>query len=426
LSLSLGAFSLFLFATTGQPLPRAFLPADDLAFRPAGYSNVPDRHGRPVLLGTFSDRRVLLAVAPHEFADQKVYEVFDTASLQGLGSFRAKEFDALTAKTACILTPDHQFLVAAGPWHLDFFHIQTGTRKRCQIEAPWPTNEPARASPDIFPATVPGKGGQELLIYSTRCAFHYDLMAQRTIGAFKVPENAIILCCYFDSRGHPKVLLNLYLGMLEVWGDLEVWDLASNRKERILRKADLGIPWPSLRNEPDFWHISSGASVFVLGFEESSSMSVRSLEDDRPPKTISVPRASFHFLECSADGRYLACYYGRSNPLVSIVESRHRGLERWLRERFPDQYGITLCDLQTGRSWSNFKAPALASGNGIAFGEDSTSLIILTAEGRFVYDVPPRWRYFSPWACVAFGAWLAMMAAWWRLRERRPGPSTVS
>jgi hypothetical protein len=91
----------------------------------------------------------------------------------------------------------------------------------------------------------------------------------------------------------------------------------------------------------------------------------------------------------------------------------HKEFDAWLKEQFPDENRLALVDLHSGQTWF-----ALPEALMMTFTEDCSGLILFTDEGRYDYDVPPRWQYFTPWAWAALGVWLSLVAIWWKLRKR--------
>jgi hypothetical protein len=48
-----------------------------------------------------------------------------------------------------------------------------------------------------------------------------------------------------------------------------------------------------------------------------------------------------------------------------------------------------------------------------------------TDAGYYIYDVPPKVRWFTPWAWASLAAWLGMIGVWWKLRNR-PGVAPIA
>jgi len=82
----------------------------------------------------------------------------------------------------------------------------------------------------------------------------------------------------------------------------------------------------------------------------------------------------------------------------------HKGLDKWLTAlintgRYPNEHRLALLELRSGQTWLE-----LLGDHRCAFTDDGARLISFTEGGRYEYDVPPRWQYFTPWAWVALGA----------------------
>ena len=194
--------------------------------------------------------------------------------------------------------------------------------------------------------------------------------------------------------------------------NFEVWDLGSGKADFILDISELEKAPPN-RERPYLadarYKLHIPATVcrdFVL---------TRSLDDGSSLQVLSMPADTLGPVRISPDGRYLLYNYYRRLPLTHLADGRNDRLERWLWEQFCGQERLALLELRTGKTWLN-----LSDVGRCTFTNDGAGWTSFGDEGRYEYDLPPRWQYFTPWAWVALGAWLSLAGIWWTLRIRRP------
>ena len=151
-------------------------------------------------------------------------------------------------------------------------------------------------------------------------------------------------------------------------------------------------------------------------------MFTRSLENGQVQQSYFFPRENAQPIKLSPDGRFLICEYRRLHPVVAYVGGRFEWLDKWLwANKFYPENWLALVDLQTSKIWRD-----IVGGERCAFSDDGTRLISFTDKGRYEYNVPPQWQYFTLWAWVALGASVSLVAIWWRLRKRQPGMVAVA
>jgi WD40 repeat protein len=405
LLLAVGLFTIALFFTTGRPVRRDFIPVDQLGFTLSRIGGLQGASGKPGFYSISSSGRCFITTAPLLVdADQElIATIFDTATLQKVGSFPSR----LNTLRNFELSPDRQFLIAAKDTGLHVWHLESGKEEVAQIEMLW--RDHPRNDSSLFAATAFAPGSRQLLIYTDKRVVHYDLSEYRILGAFQAPAQRNIRACFFDSRGRPKAL------MFRLLKELEVWDVTSNQMDATLDLSEIKSRGFVTGEYDSSFEVGAGDSILASAYHDPCFIFIRSLETGRSLQNYSLPFKWCHPLRFSPDGRFLIIRYPLKYPLVSVAEGLHKGIEKWLEGRFPLQQRLALIDLHSGEIW-----PGLI-GNGLcAFTDDGARLISFTDEGRYEYDVPPRWQYFTPWAWAPLGAWAGLTIVWWKLRERRP------
>ena len=292
--------------------------------------------------------------------------------------------------------------------------LVTGKENKIEIESILVSFGQALLCRGVDVAFAPG--GHSILIAKTNQLIHYDLLEGRTIAVFRPPANCIVMGCFFSSEGRPREIVHK-----NEPERLEIWDVVSNQLDTVLdlSLAELGALG---RGQACLSSVSvAHVPILAIWNKESGLLTTRSVEDGRLLQSRSFPCEVLCSISFSADCHYLVCIYLWQHPLVGLADGCPEGLKNWLGLRFPSQERLALLDLHTGKSWRH-----IVGGERTAFSDDNTRLISFTDEGRYEYDVPPRWQYFTPWAWAALGAWLSLAAIWWRLRrQQRRGATKV-
>ncbi len=407
----LGLLTFGLFFTTGGPEPHEFIPINRLGFSMAPYNGRPTDNGKPAFLGLSLSGRCFITVSPstsdHVVGIEKEVsaKVIDTSTMQMRGSFQG----GIESRWHFEISPDRESLFTGALDRLLVRHFSSSKAEITSIEVPW-----QKGDRNGFGAnTVFAQGGRQLLIHSFNRAFHVDLIEHRTLAKFELSGPGSIFGCFFDSNNRPKVLA--------FTGDWEVWDLASNQMDLTLSKS-----LPESTNQLGSPVISQGGPgnppVLVRLTEDSKTLFTRSLEDGRIQQTCAIPGESAIPIKLSPNGRFLICEYRRLHPLVGFMGGRFEWLDKWMRNHnFHPENRLALLDLQTDKTWRD-----IVGGERTAFSDAGYRLISFTDEGRYEYDLPPRWQYFTPWAWASFGAWISLAALWWKLRKRRLGVAAVA
>ncbi len=407
----LGLLTIVLFFATGQAVPSSFVPAEQLKFRMRGLDFGPDEKGRPDFLGLSPRGRCILTINWNSGTEIPDIVVIDPASMQDITSFHPGWDKLLYFE----LSPDRRSLVHSQGANCLYVHdLVTGKEDKIEIEPGLVSFGEASLCPGADVAFDPS--GRSLLIATMDRVFQYDLSECRTTAVFRPPANCIVLGCFFSSGGRPRIIVHK-----NEPERLETWDVKSNQLGMVLDISAAELRALGLGKACLSPVSAAHIPVLAIWNEESGLLTTRSFDDGRLLQSFSFPCKPFCPIRFSADGRFLISIYLWQHPLLALTDGCPQGLKDWLETRFPSQERLALLDLQTSRTWQN-----LVSGEGCAFSDDGTRLISFTNDGRYEYDVPPRWQNFTPWAWAALSAWLSLAAIWWKLRKRRLGLAAVA
>jgi hypothetical protein len=405
-----GGLTAVLFFATGRPVPCAFVPADQMGFILNGSNFSTNAGNRPFFQDfSFSGRCFVTLEQPAakpegERSGGLIANVMDTSSVHKLASFQLMPSHIFP--NPFDLSPDKSCLIAASIDSLQVWHIDTGKTESIRLETPW--EDLGETHTDSGPRTEFSTDGSHLLIWSMDRAIDYDLFERKTRLAMQAPEKRSIVACYYDAHGRPKAVVNVGASRSE-W---QTWDLASNQRE---------VAIESYGRLGSVVRVAAGVPVVMNAYTEPKSLLVSSLEDGALLKAVTFPPGALDPFRISPDGRFLICQQVRLNTLSEMAKGKNDALQMWLEGRFPPRRCLALCDMKSGSAWFDLQGQKFC-----AFSDDCSRLISITNEGRYEYDVPPRWQYFTPWVWAALGGWLGVATAWWQLRKRKPGVATVA
>ena len=216
---------------------------------------------------------------------------------------------------------------------------------------------------------------------------------------------------YFDRQIPLKALVH---GA----GVLELWDLSSQRRDWQISRFFFIEPIMILPDKERFITLSC--------FRE---IEVRSLKDGRNLRTYSQ-EGVVRELRSTPDGRFLFISSSCEHDLIRVARHLSNRLADWLVlncSGMYDSYDSVLLDMQTGKSWPYMDEGSPRAAFAVTHG-NRPKLIRVSVDGWFEWDIPPRWRWISPWAWYALLHWLILVAAWRGLRRSQPAiekePST--
>jgi hypothetical protein len=405
----LGLFTCLLFFATGGPVPREFLSVDQLGFETNRTIALVDEKGLRIWMlanvGLYSPT-ITLICPDKEFVsdeDEVSVRVLEAFTLREVSTFRCKLADCGVLESG----PDSSHAVSASrQGRLQLWNLGSGRADALEIEAPW--SDLGKAILEWQPEFDFAPDGRHLLIQSYQGVIYYDWLERRTLTVFQPRRHCKIKTCFFDTRGHPKVIVES--------NGLEIWDLSSNEFEIKLDESALeerGF-MAGEASSGSGRNVATSATRAATMFSERDLLLIHSLEDGRVFQTHSIPSRGYHRPQFSPDGRFLIFDYVQWNqPLGQLLGWRSE-LDAWLWDQFPSRYRMGLLDLHTG----NIVLDLMGAGKS-GINNDGTRLISFTDEGRYEYDIPPRWQYFTPWAWAALGAWLSLITIWWKLRKGR-------
>jgi hypothetical protein len=249
-------------------------------------------------------------------------------------------------------------------------------------------------------------------IYTSRGDWwqNYDVLyamilniAPDLIDSFLALNKQSFCAIYFDHRIPLKVLCS---GS----GVIELCDLSTNQ-----RQWQISGPFASLAPLilPD--------KERLITVSDINEIQIRSLEDGRVLAAYSQD-GKVQELKVTPDGHFLFFKLIREHDLARVARRLSNPLADWLVLK---KWGLyksdesVLLDLQTGTRW-----PQMADGPPRASfaitRSKSPKLIRVSAYGWCEWDIPPKWRWISPWAWYALILWLILVAAWRGLRRSQP------
>jgi WD40 repeat protein len=398
LLLPLGLFTAVLFFATGRPVARGFLSANNLGINTdwKGYS--PSKKEGEFFLGVSPSGRCMISIKSidderdqdRDSAHGVRITVWETSSMRVISSF----VDKIDRDSGFEISLDRRYFVMVSGSELRVRDLESGNAENVSLERAW-GSRPRAPSENITFAPI----RSELFIYSNRRALRFDWVEKRTLSDLRMPENREIYHCFVASQTRPMAIVDSETR--------ELWNIETGKLEC---KLDW---WKEVMPNLSFGMISSGSRSPVIVYELGSSLVARSIQDGSFVRSFAVPADGLRPVNFSPDGRFLICDYVQTHTFVRAAASLHEALENRLRRVFPNQSRLALLDVRTGTIWSNLHGDRMQ-----AFTDDGGRLISFTDQGRYEYDVPPRWQYFTPWAWAALGAWLGLATVWWKLRKR--------
>jgi hypothetical protein len=236
-----------------------------------------------------------------------------------------------------------------------------------------------------------------------------------------VPPTSTILAGFFDSATDPKCLV--YSKPEAEAGRLQIWDVRTSKIEITLdqhRISELGVIEDDLSCANS--RISPRRSLIATCFDSGGLLVIRSLETGQTLATYKLQSENRWLGDVSPDDRYYLYGLSKKGSQFPVLEGWNQHLDDWLKKNFPNHNQGILLDIETGKTWPNL---IIGERNEYAFSDDSSRLISYAPEGRYEYDCPPKWEYFTPWAWASLGACIGLITACWKLRERKPTVSVA-
>ena len=149
-----------------------------------------------------------------------------------------------------------------------------------------------------------------------------------------------------------------------------------------------------------------------------SELGVWSLDDGKLLYRYDWP--DHELIEChfSPNGRFLACTWDGEFDCEHFLGKRFSGIVlEWIettsfyhRIRGPV---FTVHDTMSGQNWRGWE-----NAHAALFSNDGTKMYSFEKDGRYTWDLPPRWRLFTPWAWASLAAWIGIAWGWKGLRAQ--------
>jgi hypothetical protein len=396
-----GLFTAFLFLHTARPMPSAFTLT--------GHNGVPEfefphfHRGKTTFFRFSQSGRCFSTIevtdsvgAGDEARLDMLVTIWDSSTFKQLHSFTTSsnpEGHDLSYISQGDVTPDRRRLFVKHKDTIDIQDLTTGRKEVVDIRALWGQEPPefVQLSPSA----------QEFLMVQAGRVIVYDWAGKRKLTDKCFPTDYKIRQCFFDDQGRALALVEC--------NNFEIWDLGSDALVKNLgsRPTAGKTSWDGTFAR--FWYGSDAAGAYVLNYDEEGALWIRSMPQGRALHRLNVSYKPH--LNSSAKPLILY-WYGKENPLVSFTKEWNLPIPAWLSDHFPEKTHLALLDLETDSSWFDL------AGNYAAFTQDDNRLITLTKEGFYEYDLPPRMRWFTPWAWAGLTAWLGSIILWWKLRAR--------
>jgi hypothetical protein len=231
---------------------------------------------------------------------------------------------------------------------------------------------------------------------------------------------------FYDQDQRPKAMVFRRDESTE-W--TELWDLLGGRCDwRIEGLRDSVVPHETSN---EVWAGGPRADPQQLGFY--------SLADGHLLRNYPMMSDLHNYpykLPClSNDGCYFVYWLERPGSLRGALK-RWDSVE-WIREKLDQleqsnpglgsSHTLAMLNVQTGAKWFDFKLrhAQFATESDTAFiRENDYRLTTIDDDGVYDYDLPPRQRWFTPWAWASLAACMVLTWLMWPRRKRRASPQT--
>ncbi|CAN5247673.1 hypothetical protein BH10PLA2_BH10PLA2_32010 [soil metagenome] len=219
---------------------------------------------------------------------------------------------------------------------------------------------------------------------------------------------------FANSANEPKCIT-----FVQPAGQPELRDEASGQIDLILRNADNLYRMRPFTLSPDCSLIAMPSGKLITIRTLSKDSLDHAFTDNHDAQQVGCTYSGSALtrfgskLKFSLNNLWLTQEYSAFHPLVETARNVNADLGQWLANWLPADNFVDLRNLETGQIWQRIPA-----GLGVAFSEDDSRLITFGAKGRYIWSVPPRVQWFTPWALVALASWLSLALCWWKLRRR--------
>jgi hypothetical protein len=385
--LPLGFLTAALFLDTSGVAPEAFTSWQDL-----GCGILLVTQPGPRFSGITACGRAYLTTTggPHEAAGFYQVEFHDLLTSEPIGTVSSPNLEFAFSKSK-------RNLFANNFTDATLTELATGNRL-----ATFDKGGPVQFCPNV--------GNNSVLLRSDSDAEIWDLeTGQRLRSVFR--PRVPISFGFSDGACEPKCIT-----APQPSGQLELWNESSGLRDLVLTESNGTMHTFTVSPDCGLIAIPYGKTITIRFLNGESS--IRTLQADHD-LIIQATYSGSALIKCGSRLRFsfnnlwLTQEYDTANPVVGKVRGVNWNLGQWLARRLPDEHYADLVNLETHETWKRIPA-----GHGVAFSDDDSRLITFGDQGRYIWTVPPRRQWITPWAWVALGAWLSLAIWWWKMRRR--------
>jgi hypothetical protein len=247
------------------------------------------------------------------------------------------------------------------------------------------------------------------VVFSLDGKIHFESLGPRAqIKTLELNKSRRVAGVFYDSTGSPKALVFQHD---DKSAGAELWDVLSG--ERGWRAENIQGIWESFFTSPQ---------LFMAWRENDADQAGHySLENGRLHRTADLMNMECQMM--SADSRFLAFRSVRPSILEMVVPAslgdKYYEQMDWLTRTFlvlREARRWSVMDVETGKTWPELK---LGDSVSACFQADSSRIITFGSEGAYEWDLPPRQRWFTPWAWAALAATLLLGYCVWPRRGEK-------
>ncbi len=430
-SLFLTGLTLFLFTQTSQTFPRAFRSWKEIGFEPDRTGDIT--HSTPRFLCMSRCGRYFCTV---DFFRASARIETDFTIRHWPGGEPLCTLPKSYHPNSILVSKDEQWIALRnGDRILRFI---SGPRSRTfggstwQIYrkdgAKWSIAEQARTC-DFSP------NGQSMMI-ATEHTVQVKSKEGRIIKEMEFDPSHVVASVFFDANENPKAVIfegnvaTTPIGGMRILetdeamdqaidhhNETECWDITTEQRDwvieglraKIIPSDPSRIVWmASVRNDPGSMRFYSLVDARMLGSHQIW------------PEVRVMPAE----LNClSHNGEFFVFYHRRpgvlhyfegSGAIATWVNAKNRWLEQ-MAPALAESVNLCLLDTQTGviskigKDQEEFKISWGREALNANFHENEPLLTTFDDDGAYEWDLPPRMRWFTPWAWAALAAWLALV-----------------
>ncbi len=398
-----------LFLYTSGPVPKSFRPWEQLGCLPRWSQDPsPPSDSKSRFLGFIEGGSLYATLVGHNFGVTSSY--FDVSIVDSKSNRTLCALSSVAYAPHVLVSPNRQFVLLQIPWfYARLYQLRDGKLLR---------GESMGSEKAVFDSS-----GDQLLmqnLFKDDCILH--LTGNEFSHTHRYSQIRLLgrlLDFYFDREDRPKALVVSN-------GLVDLVDIASLHRDWSSAKAAVGdepqIGPGTIPDTSQSGFVSSNKTVFFTN-HNSLGLCVRSLRDGSVLGIHKLAKGA-SLLNCSPDGRFLL--YVRPPDLGGMKRLRKLSsrLEKWLDEFNAEKklvdFASELCllDVESGETWSGMNIDN-GTNPSVAFREADQTFLTAGDNGVYEWDLPTRYRWFTPWAWPALAVWLILAVAWRRLKIDR-------